>query len=275
MESETRTDGGTRPAEFWIGEVDRDPALQEELLRAVPDRPRYVRARGLLLRGRCRVVLGPEGRRGAGFFIGDPERPGVCQAIHRPVAGLVAGLLHECSTCLQILTDRENAEHFASLLPGWEPRPATVHVHPNPTEVPAPDGDARLIEGAEFGDDEVLSEFAREERADLEFAASRGPVATVWENDRIVSFCWAVYETESWWDLDGATAPAHRRRGHGRSAAALLIAHLLKAGKRPVWSALDANEASRRMALTSGFRAVDRMIVLTPPEGFVRGPGCA
>jgi len=281
VESKTPLDEAAKAPGFWTGDLSGDPALREELLRSVPDRPRYVRARGLMLSGRCRVVLGPEGRRGAGFFVGDPERHGICQAIHRPVTGLVSGLFDECSTCSRILTDPENAEHFASLLGDWEPRPATVHVHPAPGSIPLLDGDVRLLSPEDFADPgaarvrAVFAAFGGEELQDLEFAAARMPTAAVWRGEQIVSYCWASHETETWWDLEGATAAAYRRQGFGRVAGAFLIAHMLERGKRPVWGALDANDASRRMAVASGFRAVDRMVLLTAPAGLRRPGGCA
>jgi len=246
-----------------------DPAVRDDLLEQVPDKPRFVMARGLLLSDRGRVLLGPEGRRGAGFIVLDRDRPRICQAVGRPVAGLVEELLADCADCHEIVADGETADHFASLLPGWIARPATTHVHP------APETLGRLAaEGAggrevRFLGPEDVASLARlpdAMRAELVLALGHAPTVATFVDRLPVAFCYAAYETETWWDVSVGTLEGERRRGHASAAAALLVARMLRHGKRPVWGALDANQASWKMAAKYGFRAVDRMVVFTPPE---------
>ena len=60
-----------------------------------------------------------------------------------------------------------------------------------------------------------------------------------------MSFCYAPYKTESWFDLSLDTLPEHRRAGYATSSAAHLIHHYLAQGKKPVWGALDADVVAR------------------------------
>jgi len=244
-------------------DTTREERDREELLAALPDRPRTVMARALLLSGRGEIHVGPEGRRGAGFFVVDRDRPGLCQAVHRPVAGLVEELLASCAVCHEILVAQENAEHLASLLPGWIARPATAHVHPAPETLGTAGADVRLLVP---DDASLLAHVPESLRAEVELAIEQCPTAATFLDGVPVAFCAAIYETESWWDVSVDTLDEHRRQGHASAAAAFLIDHMLQRGKRPVWGALDADQASLRMAAKYGFRAVERMIVLTPPE---------
>ncbi len=241
-----------------------DPLVRDDLLAHLPDKPRFVMARGLLLANRGRVLLGPEGRRGAGFFVLDADRPRMCQAVGRPVGGLVEQLIGDCADCHEILCAAETGEHFASLLPGWVARPATAHVHPDPSELTARRGhDVRLLRAE---DGEALGHLPSRLRADIRLALEHAPVSATFLDGRPVAFCYAAYETEAWWDVSVDTVPEERRKGLASAAASLLVEQMLEQGKRPVWGALDANGASLAMAAKYGFRAVDRMMVFTPPE---------
>src|SRR5262245_62867797 len=118
--------------------------LLEELAAALPDLPRWVAPRGLLLDHRCDILLGPEGRRGAGYLVlehGGPE----AFAVHRPVASLVAQLDQLGSPARRILVPIENADSWRALLPGWREQAAVVHVHPSPASLPKPAHPARFL----------------------------------------------------------------------------------------------------------------------------------
>lgn len=235
-------------------------ARLRELAATLPDRPRLVEARGLLLSGRCDVILGPEGRTTGGFLVVEHERPLVC-AVERPGAAPIAEMLAEYPEHGELLAPMEHAEHLRSLLPGWVARPATIHVHPSPGSLPGPRHEVRFLgKGDESLWDALPLRFAHELSLAVEVAPA---VATIVEG-RVAAFCYAAYETEAWWDVSVGTAPEHRRRGYASSAAAFLIRHMLERGKQPVWGALDANQASLAMAAKYGFRAVDRMVVFSP-----------
>src|SRR5262245_57253697 len=98
---------------------DANPhALHQELAAALPDLQRWVAPRGRLLERRCDVLLGPEGKRGAGYLVlehGGPEAFGV----HRPVASLVRQLDQLGAPTGSILAPIESSESWRPLLPGW------------------------------------------------------------------------------------------------------------------------------------------------------------
>ena len=247
--------------------TERDDALLGELASELPDQPRWVEARGLLLSGRCRVLFGPEGRTTAGFFVIDRDRPLVC-AVGRPVDRLVEELRREFPDKTELLANAANADRLRGMLAGWVARPVTAHIHPNPVALPGPRHDVRLLRSDDQGDegDEALCEgLPPALAAELSLALATAPAAATFVDGAPVAFCYAAYETESWWDVSVDTLVEHRRRGYASSAAAFLIRHMLARGKAPVWGALDANQASLAMAAKYGFRAVHRMILFTPP----------
>lgn len=241
--------------------MPQDPLL-DELAAALPDLPRWVAPRGLLLERRCDVLLGPEGKRGAGYLVlerGGPE----AFAVHRPVASLVKQLSGLASPTASILAPIESAEPWRALLPGWREQPAVVHVHPAPATLPKPTHPTRFLT---LEDVERLDALPPPLAEDLRRALARGPVVAAFEGERAVSFCHAAYRTESWFDLSIDTLESHRRAGYASSAAAHLIHHMLTQGKKPVWGALDADTGSMAMAKKYGFRAVDRMMVFSAPK---------
>ena len=248
--------------------------LLAELASALPDLPRWVAPRGLLLERRCEVLFGPEGRRGAGYLVVErgPERgsergPGhagsAAFAVHRPSAALVAQLTGLGRPAATVLAPIESAEPWRELLPGWREQPSVVHVHPAPATLPQPTHPTRFLT---LEDLERFEALPRELAAKLERALGRGPVAAAFDGERAVSFAHAAHRTESWYDLSIDTLESHRRAGFATSAAAHLIHALLAQGKKPVWGALDADTASMAMAKKYGFRAVDRMMLFAAPQ---------
>src|SRR5262245_25164460 len=236
--------------------------LLDELAAALPDLPRWVAPRGLLLERRCDILLGPEGKRGAGYLVlehGGPE----AFAVHRPVASLVSQLDQLGSPTERILVPIESADPWRALLPGWGAQAAIVHVHPAPAMLPRPARPTRFLTLADVAALEGLPDKLASE---LDRALARGPVAAAFDGTRAVAFCHAAHRTESWFDLSIDTLDEHRRRGFATAAAAHLIHHLLEQGKKPVWGALDADTASIAMAKKYGFRAVDRMMVFSAPK---------
>jgi len=232
----------------------------EELAAALPDLPRWVGARGLLLARRGELLLGPEGTRGAGYVVVERDGPEAF-AVHRPVASLVAELL--AHPALQSLfVPLENAEPWRAPLAGWREESAVLHIHPAPAELPGPTQATRLLTLADVED---LARLPAELARELTRALGHGPVAAAFEAGRALSFCHAAYRTESWFDLSIDTLEEHRRRGLASSAASFLIQHMLREHRRPVWGALDADAPSLAMAKKYGFRAIDRLSVFRRP----------
>jgi hypothetical protein len=235
--------------------------ILDELAAALPDAPRWVAPRGLMLEHRCDVLFGPEGRRGAGYLVLDPGEPEAF-AVHRPVASLAAKLTGLEQPVAQVLATLENSDPWRALLRGWRELPVVVHVHPSPESLPRPQQPTRLLTLADL---DVLESLPAALAGELSRALSKGPVAGAFKDERPVAFAYAAYRTESWFDLSIDTLQEHRRAGHATAAAAHLIHHMLAQGKRPVWGAFDADLASMAMARKYGFRAVDRMMMFVAP----------
>jgi len=233
--------------------------LHAELAAALPDLPRWVGPRALLLERRGEVLLGPEGRRGAGYLVLERDGP-LAFAVHRPVASLVSQLTGAPAERIQ--APLENAEPLRALLPGWREQSAVIHVHPAPQSLPRPAHAARFLTLADL---DAAGELPERLAHDLARALTRGPVAAAFEGTQPLSFAHAAYQTESWFDLSIDTLPEARRHGYATSAASFLVHEQLQRGKRPVWGALDADTASMAMAKKYGFRAVDRMMVFVAP----------
>ena len=76
-----------------------------------------------------------------------------------------------------------------------------------------------------------------------------------------VSFCYAAFETEAFWDISIETLEPHRRRGLTAASALFLIHHMSVKGEAPVWGAADSNLPSLRLAAKLGFEPVDRIVL--------------
>ncbi|MEQ1895727.1 MAG: hypothetical protein ABL998_24575, partial [Planctomycetota bacterium] len=100
----------------------------QELAATLPDLPRWVGARGLLLARRGELLAGPEGTRGAGYVV--VERDGTkAFAVHRPVARLAEELCARVEV-RSLFVPLENAEPWRAALVGWREETAVLHVHP-------------------------------------------------------------------------------------------------------------------------------------------------
>jgi hypothetical protein len=123
---------------------------------------------------------------------------------------------------------------------------------------------ARLLDTHEFAHFDNLPPILRGE---LHEACRYSPIASAFDDDRPVSFCYAAWETESHWDVSIDTLETHRRRGFGAAACRCLIRHYASRGKTAVWGSLQSNPASASLAYKLGFTAVDRLVVAHPDRG--------
>lgn len=240
-----------------------DPANQPARLAALlPDTPRFVEARGMLLGGNAEVSGFEDGEESPGFVVREEES--VC------VVGLPR--ISEISEAArdegvdEVISTPDNVSLVAEALPGWEARPAVLHLLGDEEHLPeAPEGGVRLLSGVEeLGG--VLPELGQELRAEFERAFGQGkPVAATFVGELPVSFCYAASETESLWDVSIDTLEGHRGRGYAASCAAYMIRHMRRvSGKEPVWDALESNAASMGLAARLGFTPVDRLFIFLP-----------
>jgi len=243
-----------------------------DLATRLPDEPRCVDLRGLLLSGRCRVF--PEWpQEGEGFVVrsndfpyaavaGTPTAAAVRAAVEGADAAATAWAGEGSEGEWHVLVPPEAADAVHAVLPvEWSRRGVVIHALAGdvPTAGEAPDGaEIRLAPqgytAAGFDLSHLPSPLATEYAGEH---VSRRPLAAAFVDGRAAAFCYAPISTESLWDVAVDTLAPYRRRGLAAACYRALAAHLAaERGLAPVWGALTENRASLRLAGKLGFEPV-------------------
>ncbi len=224
----------------------------------LPDIPRWMYARGLLLSGHCGLVGSwPEGPGGVVVAtrwllmcsLGDPDDA----TVHEAAAA--------ARSEMEWLAAPGTAASLGRILPDWRFEWATLHTlsrdpgSERPESTTAPN--VRLLNDDDYG---RLEHVPPKLRGQLVLARRNGAAAAFVE-EQPVSFCYAPILTETLWDVAVDTLTDHRRRGLAAESVRFMIRHMRSRGLAPVWGAAEGNIASLRMAETLGFRAVDNIAV--------------
>ncbi|HEX5830426.1 MAG TPA: GNAT family N-acetyltransferase, partial [Gemmatimonadaceae bacterium] len=228
--------------------------------RRLPDLPRWVEARSLLLWGPCEI-FGLEEEAELSAVLRDPETGSVF-VVGTPAMRHVQVAVRRNAHGGELVAPREQESRLAHAVPGWTHARAILHLLRDPTRLPAVSGG-----GVDFLDPALLAglPLSVEFRRELESAAEHSLIAAMFVEGQPVSFCYAGSITESLWDISIDTLPEHRRRGHAARCVAHMIHHMRAEGKQPVWAALETNSASWRLAQKLGFTAVDELAIFAPP----------
>jgi GNAT superfamily N-acetyltransferase len=231
------------------------------LAARLPDLPRWVEVRGMLLREDCDV------------FGSEPEAPSfVTRNIAGDLVGVVGAASHAAIRAAvqdhaehaEVIAPWELAAHVRAALPGWHATRARLHELQGPLARTTPDSPpgsqvhAALIEPGTSAWQTIPDHV----RTELEPAAAYSPIAVTLVDDRAVAFSYAGYTTESLWDISIETLPDFQRRGYAALCVTYLIEHLRARGLRPVWGAVEENPASWRLAEKLGFTQVDSLVLL-------------
>lgn len=233
-------------------------SLFQRLASALPDIPKWLETRSLLLSNDCELFGLDEGT-GINFIARDPE------AREAHVVGWPAreAIVEAASLSKEVVAQFDNQGPVIAALPRWHKESATLHVLGGSPRLPAVRGGAiRLLARKEL---ESLAGLPSELKSELEAAARWSPVAATVVDSRPVSFCYPGSQTESLWDISIDTLEGYRRRGFAASCVAYMITHMRAVGKEPMWGAYESNEASLGLAVKLGFEAVDRLVVFQPP----------
>jgi hypothetical protein len=228
----------------------------------LPDVPRWVETRSILLAGRGDVLglsLEPlacavaDPAFGSAIVIGQPPHEAIGEAF--ALAGPRAS----------VMAPPESRAWVAAALPELHPERALLHVLGDEPRLPVlVPGDVRPLGAADLAALD-LPDALREE---LREATAEGvPIAAAVVGGVPVAFCYAGSITESLWDVGVDTLEPWRRHGYAARAVAFEVARFASAGKRPVWGALDSNAASRGLARKLGFVPVDEIWIFTAPNG--------
>lgn len=264
----------------------RTPADRGRLAAAlarIPDEPRWVDTRGMLLSGRAEIAsAADEIDRAEGFLVVVAD-VSLAAVVGSPPADVVRGAIESLGGDVNVLAQKEDEAHLAAALPGWTRRTAVLHVLPGamPWEAEEQEGARVFTRETAPSLDHLPQDLRREVRDALQgrttarYVAgalpmhvtgatdSRIPVAAAWADRRPVAFCYPVWQTESWWDVSIDTLAAYRQRGFGARAARTLIRYMRTTGKAPVWGALDTNLPSRTLAARLGFIETAGITVFT------------
>jgi hypothetical protein len=236
----------------------------------VPDEPRFVEARGLVLAGAPVVPVGPD----AALVLALDETLAVLIGAAEPGILRDAVLASRADTLLA----QENMQRVAgAALPGWRCERATLHTlapgaiaswpcdppHvrclPAGAVVSADDAVARRSQPGAA----LLEHVPQALRVELTKASASVPLFCAEDDGLLVSFAYGAYGTESLVDVSIETLAPWRRRGLAADAVRALIGWIVESGRQPVWGALDANVASMRLARRLGFEPCATLWVLS------------
>ena len=241
------------------------PALTARLLEQVPDQPKWVDIRGMLLTG-VAAVAGVEP--GGGFVVRVQHGArSVVGVVGQPAADVIAASGDGVTEWTPVIAQPDNAAYVADSLArrgdnGGEWRAELMIAHTLVAaggRVAPPEGVAvRLLAAADS-----LAHLPPGLRHEMTHARELGPVAAVLIDGVAASFCYPCWTTERWWDVSIDTLEPFRGRDLGRLAFRHLYDEMQRGGRRPVWSALESNAASLRLARKIGFLPVDRIAVVS------------
>ena len=236
--------------------------LPRELARLLPDEPRWIDLRGLLLAGRC--DLWSEETPGRGFvavswdfpFAAVHGRPRLELIADAVAAGRAASAGGYPASDWQLLATPDLAPAIGAALPEWRRQGVVIHrlgraIEPSDS---SPAAEIRLLprghrqSGLAF--DHVPEPSRHEYTLDW---VSRRPMAVAIVDGRAVSFCYAAFTTERWWDVSVETLEPFRRRGLAAACFLTLAEHMAGSDKEPAWGAMLDNPASLGLAARLGF----------------------
>ena len=247
----------------------------ERLAESLPDVPRWLYARSMLLSGRCEV-LGLEDTPSGPSFVAreleEREDRWFC-VVGRPSEEAIREAARRNRNGGEVLATREGAARVAEALPDWTATRVIVHLLGDASRLP------RFAEGEvkPFGAPDLNAasdDLPEELRSYLESAIGRrrALVAASLADGRPVSFCCAEDETQGLWDIAIETLEGHRRRGHAARCVSWTVAEMRRLGKEPVWAAEETNPASLRLAAKLGFVPEDELVLFQPaPRPLLEG----
>jgi hypothetical protein len=230
------------------------------IARRLPDIPRWVEARSLLLSGDCEIFGLADGA-SLSFAVRDPSTGSVI-VVGRPdpsaVRAAVRGIMHDGT----LVAAEDETPWLAETLDGWTRTRAILHSLPDFARLPAVDDAVRFLDPRTIDRLDIPAQLARE----LRIGAEDSEIAATFVDDRPVAFCYAGSTTESLWDVAIDTLSQHRRRGHAASCAAHMIRYMQPRAKSPVWGAVEENLSSLHLAQKLGFTPADSIVLFEPPR---------
>lgn len=236
--------------------------LARELARELPDAPRWIEVRGMLLSGRGRLVGWRPGAPGYGVF--DESVGRLLSLVGRPEGRVLGEALAKLRPDA-VLVQTEDDAALRPLLASMGRETALLHRLPESVRLwpLAEDPPCRLLSAGEHPG--WLERWPAAQRRELAAALRLGlPMAGAVAGDGIAAVCYAGWETETLWDVSIDTREEHRRRGFASAAVRFLAAHEAARGLAPVWGAVEGNRPSLALAARLGFEPTEQIVVYEP-----------
>jgi len=237
-----------------------DPQRIAHALAVLPDSPRWIEARAVLLSGHGAVF----GAGGDLVIRNDAPGGGIAVAMGRAPEELARSVLGD-RPGRELLCAAEDGEHWQRVLRGWSTKGVLLYGLQQAGGLVPP---SAAVERLTL--DHSLDHLPQELREEIEQALPDHAVWCAFQEGDAAAFAYSHWRTEGWFDISIDTAPAYRRRGLARRAVSELIRRELAAGLQPVWGAMASNTASQRLAASLGFVPVDRMLLLTQDTAELR-----
>lgn len=234
----------------------------KRLAIAIPDIPRWVETRSLLLKGECEL-FGLDEQNGLAFVINSGECE-LVSVVGHPARSAIKEAVAGAHNRSLVLATLDNSRHVSQSLPGWKSNPARIHLLSDSSRLPASEETiVRLLAPNEL---DMASLLPTDLKQELTNASRNSAIAATFVDGLPVSFCYAAAETESLWGISIDTLVPHRRRGYASLCVSYMVKLMSGQGKRPVWGAEESNIASIRLARKLGFELIDQLVVFHLPE---------
>jgi RimJ/RimL family protein N-acetyltransferase len=249
----------TRRCNRSIAEEFQPMRSSHSIAQGLPDLPRWVEARDLLLRGCCEI-FGLQEEPELSLVLRDPVTESVF-VIGTPAVTAVQAAVQQNVRDGSVIAPPEQAIWLTQALPEWTRTRAILHLLRDPQRLPiASAGEVGFLDPARLDRLPIAADLLWE----LQLGAEHSLIAATFVEQMPVSFCYAGAVTESLWDISIDTLPEYRRRGYAALCVAHMIRHMQAQGKQPVWGALEENPASWRLAQKLGFAPVDDIVLFEP-----------
>jgi len=222
---------------------------------ALPDVPRWVYARSLLLSGAAPLRLGTSDA----VLVQDPA---TAVLVGQANSTLLREALAGNPPGQSLLVQEEALTAARAALPSWTARWFVVHALSRPVAPDTPPAPGVVVSAPL--DRAALAGLPDDVCADAADAAA----AAVRVVDGVpVAVCFVSDLTETLWDVGVDTIESARRQGHAAAVFIALAAAMAAQGRQPVWAAYEDYWPSLALAARLGFWPVARMVELVPPDG--------
>jgi RimJ/RimL family protein N-acetyltransferase len=242
-----------------------------EILREIPDTPRFVDTRAMLQSPHATVLGGASVDEGFVVRLVHGAQS-VLAGVGRPAREAVLSAIDGITAMTPFIAQVDNADYLEAVLrdavsrpgdPAWRRERVILFLLTTMPALAPLDASVSIRLATK---QDALDHLPSGLRFEIAHALDLAPVGAAFVDGRAAAFCYPCWTTESLWDLSIDTLPEYRQRGLAAQAVRFMIEHLRPSGRQPVWGALESNHASLRLAERLGFRPIEENVA------FSRGP---